>query len=74
MEIKVGITNVGRELTVETDESADEVTRRLTQALVDGSVLALADKNGRTIVVPVSGIAYLDLGQEHARKVGFGLG
>ena len=32
----------------------------------------LTDTKGRTVLVPVDKIAYVDLGQEHVRPVGFG--
>lgn len=72
MEIKIGIRQAARELTVETDSSAAEVEADLKAALTEGTVLALADQKGRRILVPANQIAYLDLGQEKARPVGFG--
>jgi len=35
-------------------------------------VLTLTDERGRKLIVPARTIGYLDLGQEHARPVGFG--
>jgi len=72
MEIKAGIQNVARELTVQTTLSAAEVEEALKAALADGGVLKLAGESGGTVLIPAAAIAYLDLGQEHARQVGFG--
>ena len=72
MEIKIGIQNVAREVTVDTEESAAEIEKQLTTALGDGGVLAIADSKGRKVIIPAVAIAYLDLGQEKARPVGFG--
>jgi hypothetical protein len=72
VEIKIGIQNVAREVTVDTEESAAEIEKRLATALGDGGVLAIADSKGRKVIVPAAAIAYLDLGQEKARAVGFG--
>ena len=72
MEIKIGIQNVAREVTVDTDESAAEIEKRLATAIGDGGVPAIADSKGRKVIVPAAAIAYLDLGQEKARPVGFG--
>lgn len=72
MEIKVGIRQVNRELSVETSASAAEIEQDLNAALRDNSVLRLSDTKGRTVLVPAGTIAYLDLGQEHQRPVGFG--
>lgn len=72
MEIKIGIQDVSRELTVETEATAAEVEKDLSKALIDGGLLAFTDEKGRKILVPVAKIAYLDLGQEKTRTVGFG--
>ncbi len=72
MEVKVGIQNVNREVTVETTATAAEVEASLTEALAGNGVFALTDDKGRRVLVPVAGIAYVDLGAEHARAVGFG--
>ncbi len=72
MEIKIGIQDVSRELTVETEATSAEIEKSLTKALADGGLLTLADEKGRKVLVPVAKIAYLDLGQEKTRTVGFG--
>ncbi len=72
MEIKIGIQHVVRELTVETEETSVEVEASLRKALADSSLVALTDEKGRKVLVPADKIAYIDLGQERARPVGFG--
>ncbi len=72
MEIKVGIQHVAREITVETDESAADVEKNLLKALADDTLLTLTDAKGRKVLIPVDKIAYVDLGQENVRPVGFG--
>lgn len=72
MEIKIGIQHAPRELTVETEASASEVEEQLAEALSAGGLFTLADPKGRKILIPAARIAYLDLGQEHSRPVGFG--
>jgi len=72
MEVKVGILHVQRELTVETEESAAAVEQRLSDAIATGGVLHLTDDKGRSVLIPASTIAYVDLGTEHVRPVGFG--
>ena len=44
----------------------------LTKALTDGTLLAVTDEKGRKVLVPADKIAYIDLGQEKTRPVGFG--
>lgn len=72
MEIKVGIQHVAREITVETEQTAAEIEKDLLAALADESMLALTDSKGRKVLIPVAKIAYVDLGQENVRPVGFG--
>lgn len=71
VEVKVGIQNVMRELLVETDESAAEVTAKIEAALAGGT-LSLTDNKGRTVVVPAGALAYVEIGVEEHRRVGFG--
>jgi acetylornithine/succinyldiaminopimelate/putrescine aminotransferase len=72
VEIKVGIKHVSREVTVESEMSSDEVLAALDAALTDGGVLTLTDEKGRKVLIPAAGIAYVELGAEHSRRVGFG--
>ncbi|MEE9965589.1 MAG: DUF3107 domain-containing protein [Propionicimonas sp.] len=72
MEIKIGIQEISRELTVETEATAAQVEKDLKQALASDGLLALTDEKGRKVLVPADRIAYLDLGQEKSRPVGFG--
>lgn len=72
MEVKIGIRNVARELAVETKSSADDVEAALADALAKNGVFTLIDEKGRKVLVPAAQVAYVDLGAEHARAVGFG--
>lgn len=72
MEVKVGIQNIGREVTVETKASAQAVEQALADALAGSGLFTLTDEKGRKVLIPVAGVAYVDLGAEHARPVGFG--
>ncbi|MDN5700491.1 MAG: DUF3107 domain-containing protein [Kocuria sp.] len=71
MEIKIGIQNVGRELSVNADLTADEVEAKVTEALSSGSPLVLKDSKGTTTVVPSEKIGYVETGTETKRHVGF---
>lgn len=73
VEVKIGVQNAARELTVETDKSAHDVQAALAAALKDDGVFTLSDPKGRTVVVPASKIAYLSFAEETGRKVGFNL-
>jgi hypothetical protein len=72
VEIRIGILNAPRELSFETDESASDVTGKVNAAISGGSgVLELTDNKGAQYVVPVAGIAYVQIGAEETRRVGF---
>ncbi len=72
MEVKIGITDIPREVTIDTTASPDELTAMLREAVQSSSLLELADEKGRRILIPGNRIAYLDLGSPSSRTVGFG--
>ena len=72
MEIKIGIQNAARELSLESNQPADEVEAAVTAALTDGGVLTLVDDKDRKVLVPGDKIAYVELGEPTGRRVGFG--
>lgn len=72
MEIRIGIINTGRELSFETAASADEVRAQVTAALEQSaSHLSFADVKGNSYLVPTATLAYVELGTEESRRVGF---
>jgi len=73
VEVKVGITQTGRELVVETNASQQDVQDKLTESLADGSVFELVDEKGRKVLVPVAQLAYVEIGESGERRVGFAL-
>ncbi len=72
MEIKVGIQHVTREVVVDSTQSKADVEEAFATAVADGTVLSLTDERGRKVMIPASKIAYVDLGEENTRRVGFG--
>ena len=72
MEVTIGVQNLPRELALETDLTADQVTEVLKKALADGGVLELTDTRGRRVLVPTATIGYVEVGPEETRRVGFG--
>ncbi len=72
MEIRIGIAHTGRELSFETAEPADAVRASVTTALESGAAhVSFADAKGNSYIVPTAGIAYVELGTEELRRVGF---
>ncbi|MDI6911349.1 DUF3107 domain-containing protein [Nocardioides sp.] len=71
MEVKIGVQNAARELTVETDESADHVEKLISEAVAGDGVLTLTDTKGRKVVVPAAKLAYVEIGHGTLGQVGF---
>lgn len=72
MEIRIGITNTGRELNFETNDSAADVKKAVAAALDAGAThLTLVDAKGTSYIVPTASLAYVELGTEETRRVGF---
>lgn len=71
MEVKIGVSNVARELVVDTDASAEDVEAKLAAAVSNSGVFALVDTKGRRVVVPADKVAYLEFGSTTAGTVGF---
>jgi hypothetical protein len=72
VDIKVGVKQVSREIVVEPNQTAAEIEEAVTTALANDSVLVLVDAHGRKVLVPSASIGYVDIGEETARRVGFG--
>jgi hypothetical protein len=72
VDIKVGIQHVNREVVVDSADTAKDVEKAFANALSDDGFLRLTDTHGRHVLIPASKIAYIDLGEENARRVGFG--
>jgi hypothetical protein len=74
MEVRIGVVYTARELTIETDESAEQVSAAVESALQNGnSLLWLTDSKGRRVGVPTDKIAFVEVAADAGgRKVGFG--
>lgn len=72
MEIRIGIANTGRELTFETNESAETVQKSVVTALDSAAThVTFADSKGNSYIVPTAGLAYIELGSDQSRRIGF---
>lgn len=72
MDIKIGIRQSSREISFESAQSATEVESLVAKALEAGAkVLKLVDNKGRLFVVPTDALAYVEIGEEETRRVGF---
>ncbi|MFI0814555.1 DUF3107 domain-containing protein [Streptomyces sp. NPDC021098] len=72
MEVKIGVQHAPREITLECGQSAEEVERVVADALSGkAQLLSLVDEHGRKVLVPADRLAYIEIGEPSARKVGF---
>ena len=78
MDVRIGVTYSAKELDLEVPEgtSAEDVREQVESALADDdNVLWLTDRRGRQVGVPVSKVAYVEIGSPHdERRIGFGGG
>jgi ABC-type microcin C transport system duplicated ATPase subunit YejF len=72
VEVKIGVQNVAREISFETDETADEVVKAVNAALENGTTLTLNGEKGRQLLVPAAVLGYVSIGESEKRGVGFG--
>lgn len=73
MEVKIGVQHVTRELVLESAQTPAEVKAAVADALAGGAAtLELVDDKGRVLVVPTANLAYVEIGAEESRRVGFG--
>jgi hypothetical protein len=72
VEVKIGVLHTPREITLESAQTPDEVSQIVAEALksVDGQ-LSLTDERGRKIIVPANLVAYVEIAQADARRIGF---
>ncbi|MEW2633147.1 DUF3107 domain-containing protein [Streptomyces sp. NPDC048389] len=73
MEVKIGVQHAPREIVLESGQSAEEVERAVGDALAGkAQLLSLTDEKGRRVLVPSDRLAYVEIGETTARRVGFG--
>lgn len=71
MEIKIGVQQASRELTLESAETPDAIEKLVAEAIASEQVLALTDTKGRRVLVPAARLAYVEIGGGVAGQVGF---
>jgi hypothetical protein len=72
VEVKIGVQDSPREISLESGEAREDVMAAVEKALKDGGLLTLTDDRGRTVVVNAARITYVELGASSSRRVGFG--
>ena len=72
MEIKIGVQDTVREVTLDSNDTSEDVIAAVETAIADGTLLRLVDDRGRTVLVPGAKIAYVEVGATTKGRVGFG--
>lgn len=75
MDIRIGVTQAAREISLELADSERDATKAKIEASLSGAadVLWLVDKKGKSVAVPSAKIAYVEIGStESDRRIGFG--
>lgn len=73
MDIKIGVKEVGRELTLDIEGSAEELIHKIQSSLKDGEPIDLTDKKGSRYLIPDDTFAYLEISAVENHRVGFGI-
>ena len=71
VDIRIGIQNSPREISFESAQTASEIEHTVAEALAAQSVLRLVDAKGSAYLVPAAALAYVEIGAEEVRRVGF---
>lgn len=72
MDIRIGIKQSARELSFDTSETAAAIEKKVAESIESGSkLITLTDSKGNVFLVPTKSLAYLEIGAEETRRVGF---
>ncbi|MDR2254014.1 MAG: DUF3107 domain-containing protein [Bifidobacteriaceae bacterium] len=72
MEVTIGVRQAQKEITLNVEQKAEEVRETVAHAIVAGEpLIALTDKHGRTVLIPTDALAYVEIGANEGRRVGF---
>ena len=75
MEVRIVVSNVGREVTLDMADDELDATKTKVEAALSGAidVLWLSDKKGRQVGVSSAKIAFIEIGStDKDRRMGFG--
>jgi hypothetical protein len=70
-QVRIGISQSNQELNFECDLGRDEVQAIITKALDGNSTIVLGDTKGHTVMLAASKVAFVELGSNADRKIGF---
>jgi hypothetical protein len=77
MEVVIGVQLSTRELRIDVaDDQSDKLRKQIEKVFADAGsggnpVLWITDSEGRTIGVPADKLAYVEIGSDKGKKIGF---
>jgi hypothetical protein len=72
VDVKIGVTDTGRELVVSSASDPDQIETQVAESLKDPKgTLVLVDEEGRRVIVPSARIGYVEIAPADSRRVGF---
>ncbi len=72
MDVRIGIRDNARDISFKSGLSAKDLMATVKKAIETSEpVLELSDEKGSIILIPTSSIAYVEIGAEETRRVGF---
>jgi hypothetical protein len=72
MDVRIGIRDNARDISFESGLSAKDLMATVKKAIeASEPLLELSDEKGSIILIPTSSIAYVEIGAEETRRVGF---
>ncbi|RIK17292.1 MAG: DUF3107 domain-containing protein [Acidobacteria bacterium] len=73
MEIRIGVRDVAREVTLDTESTPEQVRSLVAEALSSGTaMIELEDDKGGSVLVPTAALGYVEIGSPEKGRVGFG--
>lgn len=73
MEIRIGVRDVAREVSFETESTPAQVRSAVADALSSGAhLIELEDDKGGSVLVPTGALGYVEIGSPEKGRVGFG--
>lgn len=72
MDVRIGIKHSNRELSFDSAAGASELEKKIASAIEsDTKLISLSDSKGNVFLVPTEALAYIEIGAEEQRRVGF---
>lgn len=72
MDITIGLVDTPRELTIASVQGGEELKKQISDSIASGDgVLELVDGAGKTYLVSVAKVSYVQVGPSAPRQVGF---